>query len=118
MSNSYDIHFWDVGQANPRLVQGFFSPLDLDNLLYLRQNKTPLTSNKNSPRWSRNTNASTPSSGSRSGRGSICSSRYYIGRFGGRFEWRIFGAPGTSGISAGGRRIRPTKKRSIACCAI
>jgi type I restriction enzyme, R subunit len=43
MTNGHDIHFWDVGQANPRLVQGFFSPLDLENLLYLRQNKTPLT---------------------------------------------------------------------------
>jgi type I restriction enzyme R subunit len=43
MTNGHDIHFWDVGQANPRLVQGFFSPLDLENLLYLRQNKTLLT---------------------------------------------------------------------------
>ncbi len=43
LTNGHDIHFWDVGQANPRLVQGFFSPLDLENLLYLRQNKAPLT---------------------------------------------------------------------------
>ncbi|MEW5958467.1 MAG: DEAD/DEAH box helicase family protein [Chloroflexota bacterium] len=43
MTNGHDIHFWEVSQANPRLVQGFFSPLDLENLLYLRQNKTPLT---------------------------------------------------------------------------
>jgi type I restriction enzyme R subunit len=43
MTNGHEIHFWDVGQANPRQVQGFFSPLDLENLLYLRQNKTPLT---------------------------------------------------------------------------
>jgi type I restriction enzyme R subunit len=32
-----------VGTANKRLVYGFFSPADLDNLLYLRQNQTPLT---------------------------------------------------------------------------
>lgn len=43
MTNGQEIHFWEVGQANPRLVQGFFSPLDLENLLYLRQHKTPLS---------------------------------------------------------------------------
>ena len=43
MTNGYDTYFWDVGQANKRLVYGFFSPSDLDNLLYLRQNRMPLT---------------------------------------------------------------------------
>jgi type I restriction enzyme R subunit len=43
MTNGREIHFWDVGQANPREVQGFFSPLDLENRLYLRRHQTPLT---------------------------------------------------------------------------
>jgi len=43
MTNGYDIYFWDVGRANKRLVYGFFSPADLANLLYSRQNQTPLT---------------------------------------------------------------------------
>jgi len=43
MTNGYDIYFWDVARANKRLVSGFFSPTDLENLLYLRQNRTPLT---------------------------------------------------------------------------
>ncbi len=43
MTNGYKIHFWDVGRANPREVQGFFSPLDLENRLYIRQNQTRLT---------------------------------------------------------------------------
>ena len=42
MTNGLDIYFWDVGRANKRLVHGFFSPIDLDNLLYMRQNQTPL----------------------------------------------------------------------------
>jgi type I restriction enzyme R subunit len=43
MTNGYDIYFWDVGRANKRLVAGFFSPQDLENLLYGRQNGTPLS---------------------------------------------------------------------------
>ena len=43
MTNGYDTYFWDVGPANKRLVYGFFSPDDLDNLLYLRENGTLLT---------------------------------------------------------------------------
>jgi len=43
MTNGRDVYFWDVGRANKRLVAGFFSPTDLENLLYLRQNQTPLT---------------------------------------------------------------------------
>ena len=43
MTNGREIHFWDVGQANPREVQGFFSPVDLENRLYIRENRTPLT---------------------------------------------------------------------------
>jgi GNAT superfamily N-acetyltransferase len=42
MTNGYRIEFWDVGHANPRQVAGFFSPADLDNLFYIRQNQTPL----------------------------------------------------------------------------
>jgi type I restriction enzyme R subunit len=37
LTNGHDIYFWDVGSANKRLVQGFFSPDDLENLLYLRE---------------------------------------------------------------------------------
>lgn len=44
MTNGRDIYFLDVGQANKRSVAGFFSPEDLENLLYLRQNRKPLTS--------------------------------------------------------------------------
>ena len=43
MTNGDRIEFWDVGHANPRQVAGFFSPADLDNLFYIRQNQTPLT---------------------------------------------------------------------------
>jgi len=39
MTNGYDTYFWDVGRANKRQVYGFFSPDDLENLLYLRQNQ-------------------------------------------------------------------------------
>jgi type I restriction enzyme, R subunit len=41
LSNGLDTHFVDVGRANRRLVRGFFSPEDLENLLYLRQNRKP-----------------------------------------------------------------------------
>ena len=43
MTNGRDIYFLDAGQANKRSVAGFFSPEDLENRLYLRQNKRPLT---------------------------------------------------------------------------
>jgi len=43
MTNGHTIQFWDVDRANPRQVAGFFSPDDLANLLYLRQNALPLT---------------------------------------------------------------------------
>ena len=39
MTNGHDIYFWDKGSGNKRQVAGFFSPDDLENLLYLRQNK-------------------------------------------------------------------------------
>jgi len=42
MTNGRDIYFLDAGQANKREVAGFFSPDDLENLLYLRRNKKPL----------------------------------------------------------------------------
>jgi len=43
LTNGRDVYFWDVGQAHKRLVAGLFSPQDLENLLYVRQNGTPLT---------------------------------------------------------------------------
>jgi type I restriction enzyme R subunit len=42
MTNGQRIYFLDAGQANKREVAGFFSPADLENLLYLRQNRKPL----------------------------------------------------------------------------
>ena len=42
MANGYDIWFWEVGLANPRLVAGFFAPADLERLKFLRQNRRPL----------------------------------------------------------------------------
>jgi type I restriction enzyme R subunit len=44
MTNGAETWFWEVGQANPRLVAGFFSPNDLERLLFLRQNGQPLPS--------------------------------------------------------------------------
>jgi type I restriction enzyme, R subunit len=38
LANGYDIHFVDVGFASMRLVNGFFTREDLENLLYIRQN--------------------------------------------------------------------------------
>jgi type I site-specific restriction endonuclease len=42
MSNGDMTFFWDVGNENKRLVAGFFSLRDLQNLLYIRQHKIPL----------------------------------------------------------------------------
>ena len=42
MTNGEEIYFLDAGAANKRLVAGFFSPADLENLLYLRLNGQPL----------------------------------------------------------------------------
>jgi type I site-specific restriction endonuclease len=42
MSNGDMTFFWDVGNENKRQVAGFFSLRDLQNLLYIRQNKIPL----------------------------------------------------------------------------
>lgn len=42
MSNGVNTYFWEVGLAHPRLVAGFFSPDDLNRLLFLRQNHKPL----------------------------------------------------------------------------
>ncbi len=44
MANGSDIWFWEVGLANPRLVAGFFTPDDLQRLLFLRQHAQPLES--------------------------------------------------------------------------
>ncbi len=42
MTNGRQVWFWEVGQANPRVVAGFFSPQDLQRLLFLRLNAQPL----------------------------------------------------------------------------
>jgi type I restriction enzyme R subunit len=42
MTNGLETWFWEVGQANPRVVAGFFSPKDLERLLFLSQNGQPL----------------------------------------------------------------------------
>ncbi|WYL96543.1 MAG: DEAD/DEAH box helicase family protein [Gloeotrichia echinulata IR180] len=42
LTNGVEVYFWDVGNSAKRQVAGFFSPADLENLLYLRQNKIPL----------------------------------------------------------------------------
>lgn len=39
MTNGIDIYFLDAHQANKRLVSGFFSPTDLENLLFIRQHR-------------------------------------------------------------------------------
>ena len=44
MTNGLEFWFWEVGQANPRLIAGFFSPQDLQRLLFLRLNAQPLHS--------------------------------------------------------------------------
>ncbi len=44
MTNGLQTWFWEVGLANPRVVAGFFSPSDLQRLLFLRQNARPLPS--------------------------------------------------------------------------
>lgn len=43
MANGNDIYFLDAGNANKRLVAGFFSLDDLENLLFLRQYKLSLS---------------------------------------------------------------------------
>ncbi len=42
MSNGDQTFFWDIGNENKRQVAGFFSLRDLQNLLYIRQNKITL----------------------------------------------------------------------------
>ncbi|MGG6270157.1 DEAD/DEAH box helicase family protein [Leptolyngbya sp. AN03gr2] len=44
MTNGYETYFWDVGSQAKRQVAGFFSPDDLRNLLYIRQNQMPTRS--------------------------------------------------------------------------
>jgi type I restriction enzyme R subunit len=41
MTNGESIYFLDAGQAAKREVQGFFSPDDLENQLFLRENRLP-----------------------------------------------------------------------------
>jgi type I restriction enzyme R subunit len=49
MANGRDIWFWEVGLANPRLVAGFFSPVDLERIKFLRQNRQPLETTSINP---------------------------------------------------------------------
>ncbi|HEY9629971.1 MAG TPA: DEAD/DEAH box helicase family protein [Coleofasciculaceae cyanobacterium] len=42
MANGIETYFWDVGNEQKRPVAGFFSQLDLENLLYLKQNRRSL----------------------------------------------------------------------------
>jgi type I restriction enzyme, R subunit len=42
MTNGHATHFWELGLSNPRLVAGFFTPEDLQRLLFIRQNGLPL----------------------------------------------------------------------------
>lgn len=44
MTNGQTTYFWEVGNAHPRVVAGFFSPSDLDRLRFMRQNQKPLAS--------------------------------------------------------------------------
>ena len=44
MSNGLNTYFWEVGLAHPRLVAGFFTPADLERLLFIRQNRQPFAS--------------------------------------------------------------------------
>jgi type I restriction enzyme R subunit len=43
LANGLEIWFWDTEEETPREVAGFFSLEDLERLLYIKQNKTPLT---------------------------------------------------------------------------
>jgi len=42
LANGREIHFVDVGFAPKREVYGFFTRVDLENLLYIRQNASPI----------------------------------------------------------------------------
>jgi type I restriction enzyme, R subunit len=44
MGNGLNTWFWEVGLAHPRLVASFFSPADLERLLFIRRNRLPLAS--------------------------------------------------------------------------
>ena len=42
LANGVEIWFWDTEDETPREVAGFFSREDLERMLYIKQNKTPL----------------------------------------------------------------------------
>jgi type I restriction enzyme R subunit len=42
MSNGLHTYFWEVNQAHPRMVAGFFTPADLDRLRFIDNNRQPL----------------------------------------------------------------------------
>jgi len=43
LTNGLEIYYWDQQNAAPRLVAGVFSLLDLERLLYQRQNAITLS---------------------------------------------------------------------------
>lgn len=42
LTNGYDIYFYDSVRSTRRLIAGFYSPSDLENMLFLRENALPL----------------------------------------------------------------------------
>lgn len=42
MANGLQTYYWEVGEAHPRLVAGFFSPDDLDRLRWIKANRSSL----------------------------------------------------------------------------
>ena len=42
MANGLHTYFWEVDQAHPRMVAGFFTAADLDRLRFIDQNRRPL----------------------------------------------------------------------------
>ncbi len=42
MSNGLNTYVWEVGEAHPRMVAGFFTPDDLQRLRFIRKNRQPL----------------------------------------------------------------------------
>lgn len=49
MTDGNQIRFWDVGRTNSREIAGFFTRADLENRLYLKQERLPLVSAEINP---------------------------------------------------------------------
>lgn len=43
LTNGYDIFFWDTQESAERHVAGFFSRENLERILYLKQNRKPIS---------------------------------------------------------------------------